>query len=97
MAGRDGFIIDSASTGSFNSDEVGAVVSTGMGSLESMGADLGVGDMQQAMLLYHGGIVFLDALGEDAIFILVARPNVNLGMVRLQIKRRIDGIKAALG
>jgi predicted regulator of Ras-like GTPase activity (Roadblock/LC7/MglB family) len=97
VVGRDGFIIDSASTGSFNIDEVGAVVSTGMGSSESMGPDLGVGDMQQGMLEYNGGIVFMNALGEDAIFVLVARPDVNLGMVRLQIKRRIDSIKAALG
>ena len=97
VVGRDGFIIDSATTGSFNIDEVGAVVSTGMGSSESMGENLGVGDMQQGMLEYDGGIVFINALGEDAIFVLVARPNVNLGMVRLQIKRRIDSIKAALG
>lgn len=97
VVGRDGFIIDSAATGSFNIDEVGAVVSTGMGSSESMGVDLGVGDLQQGMLEYDAGIVFMNALGEDAIFVLVARPNVNLGMVRLQIKRRINGIKAALG
>jgi len=96
VVGRDGFIIDSASTGSFNIDEVGAVVSTGMGSSESIGVDLAVGNMQQGMLEYDSGIVFMNALGEDAIFVLVARPNVNLGMVRLQIKRRIDGIKAAM-
>ena len=97
VVGRDGFIIDSASTGSFNIDEVGAVVSTGVGSSESIGTELGVGDMQQGMLVYDDGIVFMNAVGEDAIFVLVARPDVNLGMVRLRIKRRIDGIKAALG
>jgi predicted regulator of Ras-like GTPase activity (Roadblock/LC7/MglB family) len=97
VAGKDGFIIDSASTGSFNIDEIGAVVSTGMGSSERMGAELGVGDMQQGMMVYDDGIVIMNALGEDAIFVLVAWPDVNLGMVRLRIKRRIDGIKAALG
>lgn len=97
VVGKDGFIIDSASTGSFNVDEVGAVVSTGMRSAESMGVELGVGDIQQGMLVYDDGIVFMNALGEDAIFVLVARPDVNLGMVRLRIKRRIDDIKAAMG
>jgi predicted regulator of Ras-like GTPase activity (Roadblock/LC7/MglB family) len=96
VVGRDGFIIDSASTGCFNIDEVGAVVSTGMRSFESMGAELGVGDMQQGMLVYDDSIVFINALGEDAIFVLVGRPEVNLGMVRLRIKRRIDDIKAAM-
>lgn len=98
VVGRDGFIIDSASVGSFNIniDDVGAVVSTGMGSSESMGKDLAVGDMRQGMLEYDRGIVFMNALGDEAIFVVVAQPNVNMGMVRLQIKRRIAGIKAAL-
>jgi predicted regulator of Ras-like GTPase activity (Roadblock/LC7/MglB family) len=67
-----------------------------MGSSESMGADLRVGEMQQGMFEYNNGIVFMSALGEDAIFVVVAHPNVNLGMVRLQIKRRIGNILAAL-
>ena len=97
VVGRDGFVIDSASAGSFNIDDLGAVISTGMAALESMGADLGVGDMQQAMLEYDGSIVFMNVLGSEGIFILLAWSNVNLGMIRLQIKRRIDGLKAALG
>jgi predicted regulator of Ras-like GTPase activity (Roadblock/LC7/MglB family) len=96
VVGRDGFVIDSASAGSFNIDDAGAVISTGMAALESMGSDLGVGDMQQAMMEYDGSIVFMNVLGREAIFILLAWSNVNLGMIRLQIKRRIDGIKAAL-
>lgn len=97
VVGRDGFIIDSASTDNLNIDEVGAVISTSMGALENMGTDLGVGDLQQAMLEYNDIIVFMNALDGETLFILVAKPNVNLGMVRLRIKRRIDGIKAALG
>ncbi len=96
VVGRDGFVIDSASMGSFNIDDVGAVVSTGMGSSESIGTDLGVGNMMQGMLEYDNGIIFMRELGEDAIFVVVTLPTVNLGMIRLQIKRRIDHIQAAL-
>ncbi|MCP5108717.1 MAG: DUF4388 domain-containing protein [bacterium] len=96
VVGRDGFVIDSASEGSFNIEDVGAVVSTGMGSSESMGSDLGVGNMQQGMLEYENGIIFMRELGADAILIVVTQPTVNLGMIRLQMKRRIDHIQAAL-
>ena len=96
LVGRDGFIIEAATLSNQNIDEVGAVVSTGMGSSESMGTDLGVGNMNQGMLEYENGIIFIRAVGSDAIFILVSTTNVNLGMVRLQIKKRIGSIEAAL-
>jgi predicted regulator of Ras-like GTPase activity (Roadblock/LC7/MglB family) len=96
VVGRDGFVIDSASVGSFSIDDVGAVVSTGMGSSESIGADLRVGNMKQGMLEYENGIIFMRELGDDAIFVVVAQPTVNLGMIRLQIKRRVDHIRMAL-
>ena len=96
VVGRDGFIIEAAAVSNQSIDEVGAVVSTGMGSSESMGTDLGVGNMNQGMLEYENGIIFIRAVGSDAIFILVSTTNVNLGMVRLQIKKRIATIEAAL-
>jgi predicted regulator of Ras-like GTPase activity (Roadblock/LC7/MglB family) len=96
VVGRDGFIIDAASKGDLNIDDVGAVVSTGMGSSESMGVDLGVGNMNQGMLEYEDGIIFMRAISEDAIFIIVSTPDVNLGMIRFQMKKRMGAIAAAL-
>lgn len=96
VVGRDGFIIESAAHSDHNIDDVGAVVSTGMGSSESMGVDLGVGDMHQGMLEYEEGIIFMRAIAEEAILIVVSTPSVNLGMIRLQMKRRIKPIADAL-
>lgn len=96
VVGRDGFIIDAVSKGDLNIDDVGAVVSTGMGSSESMGIDLKVGNMNQGMLEYEDGIIFMKAISEDAILIIVSVPEVNLGMIRFQIKKRMGNIVAAL-
>jgi predicted regulator of Ras-like GTPase activity (Roadblock/LC7/MglB family) len=96
VVGRDGFIIDAASKGNLNIDDVGAVVSTGMGSSESMGIDLRVGNMNQGMLEYENGIIFMRAISEDAILIIVSTPQVNLGMIRFQMKKRMGDIAAAL-
>jgi predicted regulator of Ras-like GTPase activity (Roadblock/LC7/MglB family) len=96
VVGRDGFIIDAASKGDLNIDDVGAVVSTGMGSSESMGIDLRVGNMNQGMLEYENGIIFMREISEDAILVVVSTPGVNLGMIRFQMKKRMADIVAAL-
>lgn len=94
--GRDGFVIDAASTGNADTDAIGAMVSTGMGSAESVGRELGVGEMAQAMLEFDKGIVVMSALGSDALLAVVASKDANLGNVRLQVKRRAPELENAL-
>jgi predicted regulator of Ras-like GTPase activity (Roadblock/LC7/MglB family) len=94
--GRDGFVIDAASTGNADTDAIGAMVSTGMGSAESVGRELGVGEMAQAMMEYDKGIVVLSALGSDALLAVVASKDANLGNVRLQVKRRSSDLEKTL-
>lgn len=94
--GRDGFVIDAASTGNADADAIGAMVSTGMGSAESVGRELGVGEMALAMMEYDKGIVILSALGTDALLAVVASKDANLGNVRLQVKRRTGDLEKSL-
>jgi hypothetical protein len=95
--GRDGFVIDAASTQSADTDAIGAMVSTGMGSAESVGRELGLGVMDQAMMEYQGGIVMMTALGSEALLAVVAGSDANLGNVRLQVRRRAPELEKALG
>ena len=85
--GRDGFVIDAASTGTSDTEAIGAMVSTGMGSAESVGRELGLKEMEQAMMEFKGGIVMMTALGSDALLAIVAAKDANLGGVRLQVRR----------
>ncbi|MBC8180565.1 roadblock/LC7 domain-containing protein [candidate division KSB1 bacterium] len=97
VVGRDGFVIDGVANGAaMDTEAVGAVVSTGIGSSEVMGRELNVGDMTQAMLEYDGGIIVTSFLGMDAILAVVADLKANLGMVRYQVKKRIPDILKAL-
>ncbi len=94
--GRDGFVIDAASTGSSDTEAIGAMVSTGMGSAESVGRELGLEEIDQAMMEFKGGIVMMTALGKDALLAIVAAKDANLGGVRLQVRRSAPKILAAM-
>ena len=94
--GRDGFVIDAASTGSSDAEAIGAMVSTGMGSAESVGRELGLEELDQAMMEYKGGIVMMTALGSEALLAVVAAKDANLGNVRLQVRRRAPELEKAL-
>jgi hypothetical protein len=89
VVGRDGFIIEGVSNDkTVDTEAVGAVISTGLATLEKMAKDLAVGGMNQGMLEYEKGVLVVGALGEFALLCVVCQTNANLGMVRMQIKKR---------
>lgn len=86
--GRDGFVIDAVAGSGADVDAIGAMVSTGLGSAESVGKELNVGALSQAMMEYADGVIVMTAIGQDAILAVVAANNASLGNVRLQVKKR---------
>lgn len=97
IVGRDGFVIDGVSNGGhLETETVGAVISAGIGSSEVMGRELNVGAMNQGMMEYADGLIMMSLVGGDAILAVVADTQVNLGYVRLQIKRRLADIEKAI-
>ncbi len=97
VVGRDGFVIEGVTQhGGTDTEAVGAVISTGIGSSEVIGRELEVGNMTQGMIEYDNGIVVMSLLGPDAILAVVAQPSANLGNVRYQIRKRAEAIQSSL-
>lgn len=96
VVGRDGFIIDRAGNGVVDVEAVGAVISTGIGSSEIMGKELGVGTMTQGMIEYQNGIIMTSLVGNDAVLAVVADLKANLGNVRYQVKKRAPEVQRVL-
>lgn len=97
VTSRDGFVIDGATRGgSLDADAVGAVISTGIGSSEVMGNELGVGGMAQSMIEYDKGIIMITFIGSEAILAVVADLKCNLGNVRYQVKKHLPNIERLL-
>lgn len=96
VIGWDGFVIDHAAKGELDVDAIGAVISTGIGSGQVMGSELGVGDMSQAMYEFANGVIMVSGLADRAILAVIADASGNIGNVRYQVSKRADEILAAL-
>jgi hypothetical protein len=94
--GHDGFVIDSVAGRGVDPDAIGAMVSTGLGAAVSVGRELSVGILSQAMMEYEKGVVIIASIGSDAVLAVLARTDASLGNVRLQVRKRIPELEKAL-
>lgn len=57
LVGRDGFLLDSLARADIDAEMIGAIASSGFGSAESMGNQLGQGDLKMTMFEFENGPV----------------------------------------
>lgn len=97
LVGRDGFLLDSIARQGIDAEMIGAIASSGFGSAESMGNQLGQGELNMTMLEYENGPVMFSPVGDDAFLVIVADQETNLGWIRISIKKNSKKIAAAAG
>ncbi len=95
LVGRDGFLLDSIARSGIDAEMIGAIASSGFGSAESMGTQLGQGDLNMTMLEYTDGPVMFAPVGSEAFLVIVADKDTNLGWIRLTIKKNSKVIEKA--
>lgn len=93
LVGRDGFLLDSLARAGIDSEMIGAIASSGFGSAESMGTQLGQGDLRMTMFEFANGPVMFAPVGEEAFLVIVADQETNLGWIRISIKKNSKKIK----
>lgn len=96
VVGRDGFVIESAVSGKIDIDALGAMASTGLGTAETMGAQLGKGSLRQTLIELEKGPILLSPLSADELIAIVADDVANIGRIRYELKKNKDRITAAL-
>ena len=72
LVGRDGFLLDSLARKGIDAEMIGAIASSGFGSAESMGNQLGQGDLALTMIEYVNGPVMFAPVGTEAFLVIVA-------------------------
>jgi predicted regulator of Ras-like GTPase activity (Roadblock/LC7/MglB family)/DNA-binding response OmpR family regulator len=93
LVGRDGFLLDSLARAGIDAEMIGAIASSGFGSAESMGNQLGQGDLRMTMFEFANGPVMFAPVGEEAFLVIVADQETNLGWIRISIKKNAKKIK----
>lgn len=97
LVGRDGFLLDSLARAGIDTEMIGAIASSGFGSAESMGSQLGQGDLKMTMLEYDNGPVMFAPVGVEAFLVIVADQDTNLGWIRIAIKKNSSKIEEVAG
>ena len=93
LVGRDGFLLDNLARAGIDAEMIGAIASSGFGSAESMGNQLGQGNLQMTMFEFANGPVIFAPVGEDAFLVIVADQETNLGWIRISIKKNAKKIQ----
>jgi hypothetical protein len=96
VIGRDGFVIESAMSGRIDIDALGAMASTGIGTSEAMGRELGKGQLTQMLVELENGPIILSPLSKDELIAIVAENASNLGRIRYELKKNKERLVAAL-
>lgn len=87
LVGRDGFLLDSLARPGIDAEMVAAIASSGLGSAESLGKQLGQGYLRMTMFEFENGPVMFAPVGENAFLVIVADQETNLGWIRISIKK----------
>ncbi len=87
VVGRDGFVIEAASTDALDADSVGAIAASSLAASESMGDALKLGTLGAILIEFEQGPVAVTLVGPDAVLAVVGNQGTNLGRVRIEMKK----------
>ncbi len=95
VVSKDGLVIASQLPGNMDSELIGAMASAAYGAAERTTSEVGIGNLTQAMIEGdYGKIVMVDA--GEGILIALTEPRVNLGLIRIVLKRAAEKIKTMI-
>ena len=95
LVGRDGFVIESISNDKLDTDGMGAVVASAIGSSEVLGNDFNLGELEQYLLEFGKGKVLIATAGEDILALMTDQTAV-IGSVRYAVKKNIAALTKLL-
>jgi predicted regulator of Ras-like GTPase activity (Roadblock/LC7/MglB family) len=90
MVSTDGFIIASLLPSEVDEELVSGMAAALLGVGERIAGELMGGSMEQTYVRGKLGYVILNAVGQEALLIVLTTPDAKLGLVFLDIKRRVQ-------
>jgi hypothetical protein len=96
MVSTDGFIIASLLPSEIDEELVCAMAAAQLGAGERIATELLGGAMEQTFVRGKQGYVILNAVGKDALLIVLTSPDAKLGLVFLDVKRKVTDLTKIL-
>lgn len=96
MVSTDGFIIASLLPADVDEELVSGMAAALLGVGERIAGELMGGQMEQTYVRGRLGYVILHAVGQEALLIVLTTPDAKLGLVFLDVKRRVAELQKIL-
>lgn len=84
---QDGFVIASTGGKEADTEAIGAMITTGMRSSQTIGKELSIGMVTQSMIEFERSAILTAAIGTDAYLAVITEINPNLGNIRYYLKK----------
>jgi uncharacterized protein len=94
VLGRDGLVIDSQLASDVSADDIAAHVPSVLTAANELGAAAGRDALATAILEYPHGLAIVSVLSDDALLLVLAQPNPNLGQLLFELRRNREHIAA---
>ena len=96
IVSADGLVVDAASSGEVDVESICSVASNGLLVMASLGQELGE-DIPEALTIeYSRYLVMMSPVVHEHLLVLLAGPGVNLGRMRIVLRRRMEDLTEAL-
>jgi predicted regulator of Ras-like GTPase activity (Roadblock/LC7/MglB family) len=96
VVSADGLVVDAASSGSVDVESICSVASNGLLMMEALGQELGDAQAQMTTMEYPSHTVIIAPLDADNLLVLQAGSGMNLGRIRIVLRRRLGSLSEQL-
>lgn len=92
VLGRDGLLIDSQSTTTFDAEGLAARVPGIVAAADDIGTATDKGEMRIALVEHEHGYAVVSSVGDDALLCVLTTPAADLGSLLYDVRRHRDSI-----
>ncbi|MCJ7429373.1 MAG: roadblock/LC7 domain-containing protein [Candidatus Nanohaloarchaeota archaeon QJJ-5] len=93
---RDGLLIVSNLPQDIDADQLAAMTASTVGSGETASQTLSIGEVQQVTVESEDGKLISTGAGDEGILTILTDPDVNMGLVLVEMKKSVKKIKRVL-
>jgi uncharacterized protein len=87
VLGRDGLLIDSQSIAGLAAEDVAAHVPLIVSAADDFGLAASRGELTTAILEHPRGLAIVSVISQDAILLVLAQPDANIGQLLFELRR----------
>ena len=87
VLGRDGLLIDGQAGGSLNAEDVAALIPSIINAADELGTAANRGPVVTAVLEHANGHAIVSVISDDAVLLVLVRPNAEIGTLLYELRR----------